>query len=142
MMMATRSGQHLGDIGIGCKEIVEDAAYLLLRLNADHGFELSRLDGDVARMLRVEDSAIEHGGLVVAAVVVLQLGLYLALLELLLQEPGELRQLGVVGQLRHIYVSKIELVGNHQRLLLMHAGLAGDSADKQIVAVGRLLAAG
>ena len=85
------SGEHSGHVGIGGKEIIEDATHLLLRLYADNRFELRWFNADVARVLRVEHGAIEHSGLIIATVVVLEFRLDLALLDFLFEETGELR---------------------------------------------------
>ena len=66
----------------------------------------------------------------------LKLRLYLALFEVLFEESGELRQLGVVGQLRHIDVREIELVGDHECFLLMHASLGSDRAYEEVLRRG------
>ena len=92
-----RRGNHLRDIGVRAEEIIEDRTGLRACLNAQHGFEMRRVNLDVPGVLRVEDGAIEHRGLVVTAVVVLEFGLYLSLLEVLLEEAGELGQFGVIG---------------------------------------------
>ena len=102
-------------------------------LHTQDCFEIRRINLDIARVLRVEYRAIEHRRLVVAAVIMLQLCLYLALLEVLLQETCELRQFGVVGQLRYIDVREIEFICHHQRLLLMHARFRGDRTDEQVL---------
>ena len=129
------SSEHLRDVGVRAEEIIEDRANLRPCLHTQNGFKVRRINLDVSGVLRVEDGAIEHGGLVVAAVIVLQLRLYLALLQLLFKEARELRQLGVVGQLRYIDVREVKLVGDHQRLLLVHAGLGRDGAHKEVLGV-------
>ena len=129
----TRRGEHLRDIGVGSEEIIEDRAHALLGLYAKNRFELRRINRDVAGVLRVENGTVEHGGLIVAAVVVLQLRLYLALLQILLEEACELRQLGVVGQLGYVHVREIQLIRHQQRLLLMHTRLRSDGTNEDVL---------
>ena len=129
----TRCCEHLGDIGVGTEEIVKDRPGSLLYLHAQNGLEISGIDLDVARMLRVKDRAVENCSLVVSSVIMLQFRLYLALLQFLFEESGELRQFGVVGQLRHIDVRKIEFVGHHECLLLLYVCLRDNSPDEEVL---------
>ena len=113
MYRHARGGQHLRDIGIRTKEIVEDATHPLLGLYTQYCLKLRRVDVDVAGMLRVQYRAVEHRRLVVTSVVVLQLRLYLTLFQFLLQEACKLRKFGVIGQLGNIDIGKIEFVAHH-----------------------------
>ena len=128
-----RSSKHLGHVGVRTEEVVEDGTGSLLYLYPQNGFEISRVYLDLTGVLRVEYRAVEHRRLVVTTVVVFQLRLYLALFQFLFEEARELRQLGVVCQLRYIHVREIELVGHHQRLLLMHPCLRSNRADEQVL---------
>ncbi len=129
------------DIGIGAKEIVENTTHLRTCLHPQDRLEGGRVDLDVARMLRVEKRAVERRRLVVAAVVMLQLGLNLALLEVLLEEARELGNLGIVGELRHIDARKIEFVTQEDCLLLVDTRLADYCTNKQVLAADRGVAA-
>ena len=123
----------LGYVGIGAEEVIEDTAHLRTILHAEHCLEGSRVDLYVARVLGVEQRAVEHSRLVVSAVVVLQLGLYLSLLNVLLQEAGELGYLRIVGELRHIHAGEIEFVREQDGFLLVDACFAEDGPDEEVL---------
>ena len=91
MYRHARSSKHLGDVGVRTEEVVKDRANLLSGLHAKHCLKARRVNRDIARVLRIEDRAVQHSRLIITTVIVLQLGLYLALLQLLFQEARELR---------------------------------------------------
>ena len=59
----------------------------------------------------------------------------------LFQEACELRNLGVVGELRHVHAGEIEFVTQEDTLLFVHLGLADLRLDEDVAstAVGRRL---
>ena len=107
----------------------------MLGLHAKYDFELSRVYRDSTRMLRIKHRAVDHRRLIITTVIVLQLRLDLSLLYVLFEEARELRNLGVIRQLGHVYVREIELVGNKQRLLLVHARLGSYGPHEQVFRV-------
>ena len=102
-------------------------------LYTKYGLKVSRIDLYIPTSLREQQRTIQHGRLVVAPIIVLQFGLYLADLQILFQKTLELWQTRIIGKLCYIHACEIEFVSQENSLLLMHLGFGHQRTHKDIL---------
>ena len=100
--------------------------YLSAVAHTHYSFKRGRLYLYLTGMLGVEQCLVDDGGLIVPSVVVFKVGLYLTQINFLFDKTGELRYLGVVGQLRYINEG-VEFVGQYDTLLFKHQSMRNNS---------------
>ena len=102
-------------------------------LHSKDCFKVRSINLYISTSLREQQRTIQHSRLVVAPVIMLQFGLYLAYFQILFQKTLELWQTRIIGKLCYIHACKIEFVSQEDSFLFMHFGFGHQRTHKDIL---------